>query len=576
MENDMVKGSTPLTPDDLGMLSRLTEYQISQQRAAIWAHKDIKFLAYDDTDLRENGYDSDDEEGMLNIAIEMSQDSMTAKHKGKSKACQNHSDMEDRQTEASSSRKKNEDGPKSCKFCSFVPEFPHSWRPRKFRLVQQEVTPDADGHLPSGDDLCSHYVAISYCWPPPQKDEEGETMLARGTYQVRELDGKVRTSRCLDEVLDRAVDFALSCGTRLIWIDQECLPQPTEDSPSEDKDYQELGLQAMDIVYNRALATAGLLQTEVTSQLEMDAIETLMSFQVDESGQAIRWHGPGKGPQHIDPQLLSLVLNFLERASVDRWYTRCWVSQESLSSGSHLIVCFRRRPDISFPIDLQPVQQHFRPPPSPNRDPNKRVPSNNIAIPVQWIIHLIEAAKFFLQRDFAHIGNALVRYGFEPMSFNNAGPILAAMAAFHPPPPKPKTVMDEVYVVSGSSYGPRQTVDIVGALTLLRDRECRDVQDRIAIVANMCNFPNRLDTRVLARKCKSLRLAIIALAVMNGDYSLFVPEVYALEALENESKYRPCLKIIVYMLCILAFPEGASVTPTHTLDEVIIIRTDTY
>ncbi len=86
-----------------------------------------------------------------------------------------------------------------------------------------------------------------------------------------------------------------------------------------------------------------------------------------------------------------------------------------------------------------------------------------------------------------------------------------------------------MFIPGGTNYRPRQTVDAAGALTLLRGRGCRDVQDRVAIVANMCNFEYRLDTSLLARRCKSLRLALVALAVLNGDYSLLVPEAYVLE-----------------------------------------------
>lgn len=92
-----------------------------------------------------------------------------------------------------------------------------------------------------------------------------------------------------------------------------------------------------------------------------------------------------------------------------------------------------------------------------------------------------------------------------------------------------------MFIPGGINYQrPRLTVDAVGALTLLGTRGCRDVQDRVAIVANMCGFDNRLDTSVLARHCKSLRLALLALTLMNGDNSLLVPEAYNLDAEEGK------------------------------------------
>jgi hypothetical protein len=62
----------------------------------------------------------------------------------------------------------------------------------------------------------------------------------------------------------------------------------------------------------------------------------------------------------------------------------------------------------------------------------------------------------------------------------------------------------------------------------LSTRGCRDLQDRIAIMANMCHYDIRLDTALIAKKCKSLRLAFLALSLLNGDLSLLVPEAYAL------------------------------------------------
>jgi hypothetical protein len=56
-------------------------------------------------------------------------------------------------------------------------------------------------------------------------------------------------------------------------------------------------------------------------------------------------------------------------------------------------------------------------------------------------------------------------------------------------------------------------------------------------VATMCNLENRPNTSVLARRCKSLRLALVALTVLNGDHSLLVPEAYALDT--DEGEWRP-------------------------------------
>lgn len=65
----MQLGSAPMEPSDLRKLSELSAYRIDRRKAELWAHRDIHFLVYDDTNLQQNGYDSDDEEGMVEFAM---------------------------------------------------------------------------------------------------------------------------------------------------------------------------------------------------------------------------------------------------------------------------------------------------------------------------------------------------------------------------------------------------------------------------------------------------------------------------------------------------------------------------
>ncbi|KAF8847373.1 hypothetical protein BDZ45DRAFT_754976 [Acephala macrosclerotiorum] len=556
MEDDVKVGSAPLGPETMKTLSEISEYQIDRQKAELWAQRDIKFLVYDDTNVRQNGYDDDDEEGMLEWALAIS----VSEH-GISRPKNSHSsDVKQIQAEprfgktsekqeTRSAGKAPHDGgdsdneedsqdksgvyelPMSCNFCASVPEFPRSWKPRKFRLVRPQLIPTSRDP-PGGPTVCNHYVAVSYCWPVPQKDENGNTVVTPGTYQVRELDGTVRCSRALDDVLDRAVEFAISCGLRMIWVDQECLPQPGEDSPQEEKEEQELGVQAMDVVYSRAMVTAGLLSAEITSEKQICAIAAVLDFTVDESGREIEWQQKLNKPMpslgdDIAP-LLPPLIDFLEKVSADRWYTRAWVAQEALSAGEALVLVLRLGAGIPYYYGLSfagveptPVltSMHFSP-----EDEDR---SSIMTIPVEDFRRVVSVVKFFLiTYNFASLKSTIAP--------SRARSVLTTAEALHPSPPLPKTVLDAVFIPGGINYQrPRQTVDAVGALTFLGTRGCRDVQDRVAIVANMCGFNNRLDTSVLARRCKSLRLALLALTLMNGDNSLLVPEAYNLDAEEE-------------------------------------------
>jgi hypothetical protein len=112
----------------------------------------------------------------------------------------------------------------------------------------------------------------------------------------------------------------------MIWIDQECLPQPTETSTTADWEMQEFGIKSMDMVYNRAMYAAGLVNVEITSQEQVDAIET---------------------PLHSDWETAKLtmtlqycehVIRFLDEICRDRWYTQAWVIQEAVCAGSKLVL----------------------------------------------------------------------------------------------------------------------------------------------------------------------------------------------------------------------------------------------
>lgn len=70
---------------------------------------------------------------------------------------------------------------------------------KKFRLVSS---------------TCSHFVAISYCWP---KHADGSPKDTRRTYVYHKPGAAAE--RPLDQVVDRAIQFAQKVGLRQFWID---------------------------------------------------------------------------------------------------------------------------------------------------------------------------------------------------------------------------------------------------------------------------------------------------------------------------------------------------------------------
>ncbi|TGJ78242.1 hypothetical protein E0Z10_g10522 [Xylaria hypoxylon] len=537
MQNDLKQQGAPLSPYLYTRLASLSKHLIDRREAQEWAFRDLKFLIYDDTDVRVNGYDSDDEEGMTEYAMKMSIDSTTAATDADGQdqgivPIQNINEIDEdigpstkRRTDVGTHTNTDDS---ACRICSSCPEFPHNRKIRKFRLFKPfDAFPERfrDHERIKSVDVCAHYVAVSYCWPPmtDSVQDKDNSVDERMTYQVRDLDGTVRRSRALDDVLDRAVDVANTFGLRMLWIDQECLPQPTEDSHEDEKYEQQLGVQAMDIVYHRAAVTAGLHDVTVTDPLQMNAIIQLMDM---------NWN---VGPPQFNSESLNLILDFLDAVSRDRWNTRAWVVQEALSAGVRLMIILRRGRGIPYLSSNTrwsgPASQFM---PKHTLDNTSRGMSSEIVcIQGDKFRVIVQNAKLLIERAFIIIGQALCQFNGSPSTIiQRARPILDAAEALYPPLAIPPDVRGgPISLVGGYNYGHRRTVDGAGALTLLNTRECRYQEDRVAIFANMCGYDIRLDSRAVADS-GSLREGLMVLALLNGDLSLLVPEAYRCPELE--------------------------------------------
>ncbi|KXH37677.1 hypothetical protein CNYM01_12187 [Colletotrichum nymphaeae SA-01] len=572
MQDDTGHNKLANTAQDLGKVQNLWKFQVQRVKAQTWAYRDIRFLIYDDTiDTAEERWGSKavrsnkdtaileqpswlksrcpdhgactvpqtipngDEDVMFKQAIiaPLKQPDSEARPVAAFDHLPEDDDMDDPDLQEAirlSLKSNGESGNApiatvsmpsvanadddedvfECRICSKLPTFPHDEKTRNFRLFKPvDEFPHLVTQRPGNVDVCVHYVAVSYCWPEETKDEDGNTVPPITESKVRDLNGRPRPARALDDVLDRAVDFAKTFGLRMIWIDQECLPQPKEDGSEVDKAYQRLGVQALDIVYPRAIVTAGL-HASIITQAQMSAID----FLTDHDAEELRY-------MSLHPQLFEEALGFLHMVQSDEWYTRAWVIQEAVSAGNGMVLVFRRGPDVVNTPTYR-TDRKKRSTPRHTLDTERRVlQSEIICIPVDLFRALVQTCKSLLEQRFQVLGQALVR----ARTNNNTIPILSIAESLHP---KITARQHEtgIHMYGGTIYGGRQKVNAATALTLLKSRHCRDVQDRLTILANMCSYEIRLDTDRVVKECDSLRLGILAIALLNGDTSILVPEVY--------------------------------------------------
>jgi predicted nucleic acid-binding protein len=148
-------------------------------------------------------------------------------------------------------------------------------------------------------------------------------------YSVRRK-GVVGAPACPSDLLRRVINFARECGLDYLWIDQECIEQ---DDP-EDKD---VGIQAMDLVYQMAAQSVAVLEVRINEQSHLDALGLLQDCNVEED---------------LAPTDLQDLIEALEIILSDRWFERTWCLQESTSAARKMALLIRRNPALRLPDSL--------------------------------------------------------------------------------------------------------------------------------------------------------------------------------------------------------------------------------
>lgn len=102
----------------------------------------------------------------------------------------------------------------SCEECLQIALFPDGGKASKNSHPKAQ-TKGARGRSELG--LCTHFVAVSYCWSSPSAQKSGEPDTDGEPYQVIEEDVKtVRPIRAPKDKIDRAVGLAAQIGFRMI------------------------------------------------------------------------------------------------------------------------------------------------------------------------------------------------------------------------------------------------------------------------------------------------------------------------------------------------------------------------
>ena len=309
---------------------------------------------------------------------------------------------------------------------------------------------------------------------------------------VYSLNGTIRQSKASRTILNRAVRFAVAHDLGLIWIDKECIDQ-------DNRDDKEVGIQSMDLVYQRSRYPIGIISdVEITTQHELDVFTKMIS---NDSLTETEW---------------SLLGILMHRIVSSKFFTRAWICQELHAGGCTTLL-----------VQCSPLLLR----------------NNMVVGPTPGEVEI--------RLDYSTYGIGQWRMLQEKMHdvWLMSTPIHGSRPAFPQPYYDIHLAWDELraYVTGaslalsgsndewGANKNPdaRQKYNIRSGLTRLGDKKNSVSSERLTILANICNFRTKLNTKGLADFTFST--CLMALALMNDYWDcIFTPSrCQALEAIER-------------------------------------------
>jgi hypothetical protein len=374
----------------------------------------------------------------------------------------------------------------SCHHCRDYPYF-NSPYPQQPTVTALRLT--QPGELKG----CDHYIAVSYCWRQPKSqnisdspDDRSYTVYTKPPNNTRDS----RPNKAPKSILDRAIAYASFYGIRFIWIDQECIDQ-------DNRLDQEVGIQSMDLVYERSAAPVGILQTFLDSQWQLDTL----------------WHLHEN--KDLDYDQVKRAIQLLEHISEDPWFSRAWILQESTSAGDCIDLLVRYDSSLSIPEFWGAV-------------------SGEIELQFEELLRLHHSAVEQLSRH--HFGSTALSVAehFDRVSdkllqhSGNVDEVEDYIGEGDKMMTRLVKVMERILLHTPSDYWntriPSHRTACNASLASMYLSNCFNSKpmDRSAILANMCQYPIRIDTIMAQSNKYPLETCLFVQAILNGDLSFLV------------------------------------------------------
>ena len=187
----------------------------------------------------------------------------------------------------------------------------------------------------------------------------------------------------------------------------------------------------------------------------------------------------------------------LSLVAMDRWNTRAWILQEAFVSIGNMVILFPRAKEMAVEGWSLVCQD---------------LSLTEIGMNIKNLHKCIDQGAGFLNPK---PGSSI------PVKLPQWAETLERLRSFLP---EAQTSHMLGFGIGGSK--PRRTCNAAVAWSFLKHRDNDRVADKLAILANLCDYTLRLNTVELEKSQKPLSVCIFALAIANGDLSLLSPDSY--------------------------------------------------
>ncbi|KAH7231212.1 heterokaryon incompatibility protein-domain-containing protein, partial [Fusarium tricinctum] len=310
------------------------------------------------------------------------------------------------------------------------------------------------------------YVALSYTWIPCYP----ERLVPNGGYLVKDIcSGNLSPSPVRDTVFSRMQRYMNYVGAENFWIDQHCIQQ-------EDKEAQGIGVQAMDRVYSLSYYPVTLLSRTIKTSEQLELLSEVLSGKFVVYWEDRYWISASKSLETA-----RRALDLLNYITSDTWFSRGWTYQEN-------------------------YRAHLR-----------------------MTLLITHSAFVRAQKPSSHLGSLDGELCINSSKFYEQVTMLCLAYENHQPRPYywerlisragKYTVLLQSDKRDGDSAEDHDGAPVSMSPTIIKDisnRELFNEWDRLAIIANCCQYVNRLDSAKLEDK-HSLSLSLLALCLVNGE-----------------------------------------------------------